>query len=82
MRTIAAIASAHAGQRVLIVTHAGVINQVLGSIVGQSAACWHNFRPDNASLTCVRWERGAGGVIECYNDRVHLTEQSTHQPCG
>jgi broad specificity phosphatase PhoE len=70
-RAITSIAQLHLGRRVLIVTHAGVINQVLGTISGQSAACWKNFRPGYASLTQVAWENGHGS-IERFDDCSHL----------
>lgn len=70
-RVITSIAQRHSGERVLIVTHAGVINQVLGTITGQSAAYWKNFRPGYASLTQVSWENGSGS-IERFDDCGHL----------
>lgn len=66
-----AIAHAHMGQRVLVFTHAGVVNQVLGSLQGQSAARWEFPRPRNASLTKVIWAKGEGAVI-CFDDCDHL----------
>jgi hypothetical protein len=68
MRRVAAL---YAGSTVVIVTHAGVITQVLGALAGESAARWDVFRPDNASLTVVRWA-GDGGVVIRFNDRRHL----------
>ena len=71
LRVVDAIAGLHAGQRVLIVTHAGVINQVLGSIAGQSAARWVSPRPRNTSLTSVLWGKQIRSVTR-YNDCSHL----------
>lgn len=45
------IARAHPGRRVAVVTHAGVISQVLGAIHGVSAARWEAFRARNGSIT-------------------------------
>ena len=42
---LAATASAHPGQRVAVVTHAGVISQVLGVIRQRAAAVWEADRP-------------------------------------
>lgn len=67
------IAAAHPGERVLIVTHAGVICQVLGAIYGNSPALWANFRPGNCSLTTVDWY-GATGTVVGFDDRSHLDE--------
>jgi broad specificity phosphatase PhoE len=53
-RSIAAIrriADEHRGERVLIVTHAGVISQLVGVVHGSSPARWEDFRPRNGSIT-------------------------------
>ena len=71
LRVVDAIAGLHPGQRVLIVTHAGVINQVLGSIAGQSAARWESPRPRNTSLTSVLWGKHIRSVTR-YDDCSHL----------
>jgi broad specificity phosphatase PhoE len=71
LRAIRTIARMHPGDRVLIVTHAGVVNQVLGSLAGQSAARWDNFRPGNTALTEVLWSGNAGQVCR-FDDRSHL----------
>jgi broad specificity phosphatase PhoE len=68
---IQTIASAHPGQDVLVVTHAGLISQVLGSLQGTNPARWELFRPGNASLTELEW--GAhGGRLVTFDDRRHL----------
>lgn len=48
------IASIHPGERVVVVTHTGVISQLVGSIQGVSPACWSRFRPRNGSITELR----------------------------
>lgn len=50
-RAVARIVSAHPGQRVVVVTHAGVITQLVGALAGVSAASWERFRVGNASIT-------------------------------
>jgi broad specificity phosphatase PhoE len=72
LRAVCRIASLHPGKRVLLVTHAGVINQILGAIRGQSAARWENFRPGYASLTEVAWQ-GRMGTLLRFDDRTHLS---------
>ena len=71
LRVVKAIAQMHMGQRVLIVTHAGVINQVVGSITGQSAAQWEFPRPRHTSVTRVLWGTH-GGSVACFDDCSHL----------
>jgi broad specificity phosphatase PhoE len=81
LRAIRAIARKHPGQRVLIVTHAGVVNQILGSIAGQSAARWENFRPGNTAVTEVSWAGDSGQLI-AFDDRSHLRESATPDSIG
>lgn len=57
-----AVAHKHRGQRVALVTHAGVISQVLGYLHGTSPARWSLWRPRNASVTELRWQ-GRDGVL-------------------
>lgn len=50
------IVSSHAGERIVVVTHAGVISQLLGSTAGLSPARWEPYRPRNGSVTELRWQ--------------------------
>ncbi|WP_437947696.1 histidine phosphatase family protein [Sorangium sp. So ce296] len=80
LATIGAIAAAHPGQRALVVTHAGVIGQILGALHGVPAARWEPFRPGNASLTSLSWQ-GERGVLLRFDDREHVSA-STRRPGG
>ena len=55
-----------------MVTHAGVISQVVGALHGINAARWEAFRVGNASITRMQWQGGAG-VVSCFDDRAHLS---------
>jgi broad specificity phosphatase PhoE len=55
MAALAGIARASEGRRALVVTHAGVISQLMGVIHGLSAAHWAQYRPRNCTLTRVEW---------------------------
>jgi broad specificity phosphatase PhoE len=57
------IAASHPGARVLAVTHAGVISQVIGTVRGLSAARWDLNRPSNCSLTELRWNERTSRVV-------------------
>lgn len=65
------IAARHRGGTVVVVTHAGVISELVGAICGVSAARWSCFRPDNASLTELLWTRDSGVVVR-FDDQRHL----------
>jgi broad specificity phosphatase PhoE len=65
------IAAAHPGERVLVVTHAGLISQVIGWLQGLGPESWERFRPGNCSLTEVLWREDCGSVA-AFDDRSHL----------
>jgi broad specificity phosphatase PhoE len=74
LRAVRQIAARHAGGRVAIVTHAGVITQVLGALHGVAPARLDAFVVGNASLTEVRWD-GDRGTLVRFDDRDHLAER-------
>ena len=65
---LAAAATAHSGGHVAIVTHAGVISQVLGVIQGRPAAAWEPDRPDPLTATEVVWTNGAPSAVLMFNE--------------
>lgn len=65
---LATVGANHAGERVAIVTHAGVISQVLGTIRGRTASAWAVDRPDPLTATEVAWEDGGPIEVLTYND--------------
>ena len=71
LRAVGRIAARHPGRRVVVVTHAGVISQVLGALHGIGPSRWTAFVAGNASITEVRWHDGAGTVLR-FDDRDHL----------
>lgn len=73
LAAVSRIAAAHPGERVAVVTHAGVICEVIGWLHGTSPAEWSRFRPGNCSLTEVEWAGDCGTVL-VFDDRSHLEE--------
>ncbi|HEV2123454.1 MAG TPA: histidine phosphatase family protein, partial [Chloroflexota bacterium] len=71
VRTIRRLATKHQGQRIILVTHTGLITQVLGAMYGVSAARWGAFRVGNASLTEICWHGETGELVR-FDDRQHL----------
>jgi broad specificity phosphatase PhoE len=65
---LSATAAGHAGGRVAVVTHAGVISQVLSVIRHRPAAVWSLDRPDPFTSTEVTWEHGRPKTVLRYND--------------
>jgi alpha-ribazole phosphatase/probable phosphoglycerate mutase len=68
--TLAAIAQDHRGARIIVVTHAGVINQILGHLHGLTAARWEPYRPHNASVSEIEWANGKGRIVRFDDQRV------------
>jgi broad specificity phosphatase PhoE len=74
-RTLSAIrrlAQAHRGQTIAIVTHAGVISQIIGALEGLSPAAWEQFRPGNTGITRLTWHCGSATGL-AFDDRTHLS---------
>lgn len=57
------IAAEHRGGSVVVVTHAGVVNQLLGAIQGLCPARWRPFRPSHCTVTEVDWLEGTGRLV-------------------
>jgi broad specificity phosphatase PhoE len=57
------IATYHHPTRVLVVTHAGVISQIVGWMKGESPARWESFRPRNTSITELIWHAGHAELV-------------------
>jgi 2,3-bisphosphoglycerate-dependent phosphoglycerate mutase len=67
-----ALAVAHVGQRVLVVTHGGVLDMVWRTVRGQSLSSARQCAIPNAGLNRLRWS-GPGRVeIEVWADDAHL----------
>jgi broad specificity phosphatase PhoE len=73
LATVQRIVASHPGSRVLVVTHAGVIGQVVGALLGRSAARWDLHRPSNCSLTELHWNQHVATVAR-FDDRDHLQD--------
>lgn len=63
-----AVVDMHPGGRLAVVTHAGVISQVLGVIRSRPAAAWAPDRPQPLTATEISWHNGAPGTVLSYND--------------
>ena len=70
LSAVAGLAARHDGY-VAVVTHAGVISQVLGALAGKSSAEWEPFRPGHTALTELLWTVHGVKVLR-YDDRAHL----------
>lgn len=57
------IAVRHPGDAVVVVTHAGVVNQLVGSLEGVDPARWEPYRPGHCTVTQVEWSREGGRLV-------------------
>ena len=57
------IVAKHPGQLVAVVTHAGVISQVLGFLKGRRAAEWEPDRPAPLTVTELTWANGRPDAV-------------------
>lgn len=71
VRASAAIAARHPGERAVVVTHAGVISQIVGYVRGESPARWEEARPGNCSVSVIEWG-DSGPRVVTFDDRSHL----------
>jgi broad specificity phosphatase PhoE len=62
------IAESHPDQQVAIVTHAGVISQVLGMICGRPAAVWEPDRPGHLTASVITWSKGRPRAVLSFNE--------------
>jgi broad specificity phosphatase PhoE len=74
-----AIAAAHPGGRVAVVTHAGVVTQVVGASRGAHPARWELFRVANTALTELTWHAQSALVVSL-DDHTHLLEEAHLRP--
>lgn len=65
---LARAAAGHPGGRAAVVTHAGVISQVLGAVKGRPACVWQPDRPRPLTATEVLWADGAPRAVLSFND--------------
>lgn len=71
--TLDRIIGEHAGERLLVVAHGGVIGSALAQILGENPNDWRRFTIDNCSVTHIELAT-ARPVAHVVNDVVHLEQ--------
>jgi broad specificity phosphatase PhoE len=71
MHAVHRLARAHRGGTIAIVTHAGVVSQIIGALRGLSPAAWGSFRPGNTGMSRLEWRRDSAALLS-FDDRIHL----------
>jgi alpha-ribazole phosphatase len=62
------VAATYPSGQVVVVTHAGVISQVLGIVKGRPACVWQADRPGPLTATEVLWDQGQPRTVLSFND--------------
>ena len=65
---LAEVAATYPSGRVVVITHAGVISQVLGVVKGRPACVWERDRPRPLTATEVVWDDGAPREVLSFNN--------------
>jgi broad specificity phosphatase PhoE len=71
--TLDRIVTQHAGERILVVAHGGVIGSAIAQILGENPNDWRRYTVDNCSVTHIELAT-SGPVAHLVNDVVHLEE--------
>jgi len=67
------IVTTHAGERLVVVAHGGVIASLVAQILGDDPNDWRRYSIDNCSVTHLELAT-AGPIAHLLNDVVHLDE--------
>lgn len=71
--TLDRIVTDHAGERLLIVAHGGVIGSAVSQILGENPNDWRRYSVDNCSVTHIELAT-TGAVAHLVGDVVHLEQ--------
>jgi probable phosphoglycerate mutase len=71
LAVIGEILQTHAGGRILVVTHGGVLNVLVGSVLGLGGP-WFFFLPENCSITRVVADEAGRLRLASLNETRHL----------
>ena len=66
----ARLMSAHAGQRIVAVTHGGALNAILGAVLGVERL-WF-FRPENTGISRIAFDGNGRMRVTTLNEFAHL----------
>lgn len=75
IETVQSLAERHPGQRIVLVTHGGVISCVLDAWVGDRSGDWIRWDPHNCAVSELVWD-GERWRAESINDVSHLPPEA------
>ena len=72
-RALTEILSLHAGQKIVVATHGGVIGRGVGTLLGDASNSLNRHLVGNCAISQLTWERaGEPPTLICHDDRSHL----------
>jgi broad specificity phosphatase PhoE len=67
----------HAGEKLVVTAHGGVISVAMGELLREPDAGWRRYMVANCAITQVQWHGHDREVtVVCLDDRAHLAELS------
>jgi ribonuclease H / adenosylcobalamin/alpha-ribazole phosphatase len=66
--------AAHAGRRVLVVSHVGPIKTLICSVLGAPPSALFRMHLDTAALCTADWFPDGPALLRSYNDTAHLSD--------
>lgn len=75
MATVQALAERHPNQRIVLVTHGGIISCLLDNWIGERTGDWVRWDPHNCAVTELVWD-GATWRGKTINDISHLPPEA------
>jgi broad specificity phosphatase PhoE len=67
------IVTTHAGERLIVVAHGGVIASLIAQLLGDDPNDWRRYTIDNCSVTHLEFAT-SGAIAHLLNDVVHLEQ--------
>jgi ribonuclease H / adenosylcobalamin/alpha-ribazole phosphatase len=71
---LARVLAAHAGQKVLIVSHVGPVKALVAAVLLAPPAALFRMHLDLAALSAIDWYPDGRGMLRSYNDTAHLSQ--------
>lgn len=74
LHAVEGILGVHAGERLVIVAHEGVIVSAVTQMAGGDPNDWTKYRLGNCSITRLEMNGAGAPMITCWNDVLHLAD--------
>jgi broad specificity phosphatase PhoE len=70
-----ALVEQHAGERIVVVAHGGVIASAVGQLTGGNPNDWEKYLVKNCSVSHLELNGEAVARLICWNDALHLQDE-------